>query len=92
MLHEEQHEVRRRGVLLDLTPTEFKLLHYLLVNRNRIMSKTQIRQRVWEYDFDGHDNSVEIFISSLRRKMEAHGPRLIHTVRGLGYRLRTPDT
>ena len=92
MLHEEQHEVRRRGVLLDLTPTEFKLLHYLLVNRNRIMSKTQIRQRVWEYDIDGHDNSVETFISSLRRKMEAHGPRLIHTVRGLGYRLRTPDT
>jgi two-component system OmpR family response regulator len=91
-LHEEQHEVRRAGVLLDLTPTEFKLLHYLLVNSNRIVSKIQIRQRVWEYDFSGHDNSVEMFISSLRRKMEANGPRLISTVRGIGYRLRRPDT
>ena len=92
VLHEEQHEVRRGGAPLDLTPTEFKLLHYLLVNRNRIMSKNQIRQRVWEYDFDGHDNSVEIFICSLRRKMEVHGPRLIQTVRGFGYRLYRPDT
>jgi two-component system OmpR family response regulator len=92
VLHEERHEVRRRGVLLDLTPTEFKLLHYLLVNPNAVISRSQIKQRVWDYDFGGHNNSVEIFISSLRRKMEVHGPRLIHTVRGLGYRLRRPDT
>jgi two-component system OmpR family response regulator len=90
-LHEEHHEVRRGETVLDLTPTEFKLLHYLLLNPNRVMSRAQIRDRVWQYDFDGHDNAVEIFISSLRRKMEVHGPRLIHTVRGIGYRLRRPD-
>lgn len=78
--------------MLDLTPTEFKLLHYLLLNPNRVMSRAQMRGRVWPYDFDGHDNAVEVIISSLRRKMESHGPRLIQTVRALGYRLSQPDT
>jgi len=89
-LDEDQHEVTRAGVVIDLTPTEFKLLHYLLLNSDRVVSKAQILDRVWHYDFDGNDNVVEIFISSLRRKLEAHGPRLIHTVRGVGYRLRRP--
>ena len=89
-LDEDQHEVRRDGSILELTPTEFKLLHYLLLNSDRVVSKAQILDRVWHYDFEGNENVVEIFISSLRRKLEAHGPRLIHTVRGVGYRLRRP--
>jgi two-component system OmpR family response regulator len=91
-LNEEQHEVTRNGELVELTPTEFKLLHYLLLNADRVVSKAQILDRVWQYDFDGNDNVVEIFISSLRRKIEAYGPRLIHTVRGVGYRLRKATT
>jgi len=87
-LDEERHEVRRAGTLIDLTPTEFKLLHYLMLNEDRVLSKRQILDRVWQYDFDGSENVVEMFISSLRRKLEATGPRLIHTVRGIGYRLR----
>ncbi|HEX3946903.1 MAG TPA: response regulator transcription factor, partial [Acidimicrobiales bacterium] len=90
VLDEDQHEVTRDGTVVELTPTEFKLLHYLLLNSDRVVSKTQILDRVWHYDFGGNDNVVEIFISSLRRKLEAHGPRLIHTVRGVGYRLRRP--
>jgi two-component system OmpR family response regulator len=90
LLDEEQHEVTRSGVVVDLTPTEFKLLHYLLLNADRVVSKGQILDRVWQYDFDGNDNVVEIFISSLRRKLEADGPRVIQTVRGVGYRLRRP--
>lgn len=89
-LDEDRHEVTRAGQLIDLTPTEFKLLHYLLLNADRVVSKPQILDRVWQYNFDGNENVVEIFISSLRRKLEAHGPRLIHTVRGVGYRLRRP--
>ena len=89
-LDEEQHEVSRAGHPVELTPTEFKLLHYLLVNAERVVSKAQILDRVWQYDFDGNENVVEIFISSLRRKLEQDGPRLIHTVRGVGYRLKRP--
>jgi len=87
-LDEDQHEVVRDGQLVDLTPTEFKLLHYLLMNSDRVVSKAQILDRVWQYDFGGNENVVEIFISSLRRKLELSGPRVIHTVRGVGYRLR----
>jgi len=85
---EDRHEVTRAGSVIDLTPTEFKLLHYLVLNEDRVLSKAQILDRVWQYDFNGNDNVVEIFISSLRRKLEVHGPRLIQTVRGVGYRLR----
>ncbi len=91
VLDEDQHEVTRAGQVVDLTPTEFKLLHYLLLNTDRVVSKLQILDRVWQYDFDGNDNVVEIFISSLRRKLEEFGPRLIHTVRGVGYRLRPAE-
>jgi len=87
-LDEELHEVVRNGTAIELTPTEFKLLHYLLLNSDRVVSKAQILDRVWQYDFGGNDNVVEIFISSLRRKLETAGPRMIQTVRGVGYRLR----
>jgi two-component system OmpR family response regulator len=90
-LDEDCHEVRRNGTLVHLTPTEFKLLHYLMLNRDRVVSKAQILDRVWQYDFNGNDNVVEIFISSLRRKLEAEGARVIYTVRGVGYRLRRPE-
>ncbi len=90
VLDEDQHELTRAGQVIELTPTEFKLLHYLLLNSDRVVSKFQILDRVWQDDYDGDGNVVEIFISSLRRKLEAHGPRLIHTVRGVGYRLRRP--
>ncbi len=88
VLDEDQHEVRRAGHVVTLTPTEFKLLHYLMTNRDRVVSKAQILDRVWRYDFTGGGNVVEIFVSSLRKKLEAFGPRQIHTVRGVGYRLR----
>jgi len=75
---------------IELTPTEFKLLHYLMLNAGRVVSKSQILDRVWQYDFDGNANVVEIYISYLRRKIDEHGPRLIHTVRGVGYSIRQP--
>lgn len=76
----------RAGVALDLTATEFRLLSLFAVSRGRTLSKPQILTQVWGYD-DYDPNLVEVHLSALRRKMEAHGPRLIHTVRGLGYRL-----
>lgn len=89
-LDEESHEVFRGEFPIDLTPTEFKLLHYLMLNSGRVVSKAQILDRVWQYDFDGNANVVEIYISYLRKKIDALGPRLIHTVRGVGYSLRPP--
>lgn len=76
----------RAGVPLDLTATEFRLLVLFAASRGRTLSKPQILTQVWGYD-DYDANLVEVHLSALRRKMEAHGPRLIHTVRGLGYRL-----
>ncbi|MBB3158317.1 DNA-binding response OmpR family regulator [Microbacterium proteolyticum] len=76
----------RAGAVLDLTATEFRLLHLLAEGRGRTLSKAQILTQVWGYD-DYDPNLVEVHLSALRRKMEQHGPRLIHTVRGLGYRL-----
>lgn len=87
-LDEESHEVRRGESVVELTPTEFKLLHYLMLNAGRVVSKAQILDRVWNYDFDGNANVVEIYISYLRRKIDAQGPRMINTVRGVGYSLR----
>jgi len=89
-LEEESHEVFRGAIPIELTPTEFKLLHYLMLNAGRVVSKSQILDRVWQYDFDGNANVVEIYISYLRRKIDGHGPRLIHTVRGVGYSIRPP--
>lgn len=77
----------RAGTALDLTATELRLLRYLAAQRGRVVSKTQILTAVWGYD--AYDpNLVEVHVSALRRKLEAHGPRLVHTVRGLGYLLR----
>lgn len=89
-LDEDTYEVRRGGVLLELTPTEFNLLRYLLVNAGRVLSKPQILDHVWHYDFGGDANVVETYISYLRKKLDRHGPPLIQTVRGIGYSLRLP--
>jgi two-component system OmpR family response regulator len=88
VLDEESHEVYRGSTPIELTPTEFKLLHYLMLNAGRVVSKSQILDRVWNYDFDGNANVVEIYISYLRKKVDSLGPRLIHTIRGVGYCLR----
>jgi two-component system OmpR family response regulator len=84
-LDEDSHEVRRGGQPVELTPTEFRLLHYLMANAGQVVSKSQIRDRVWDYSFDGKVNMVEVYISYLRKKLNAHGPAIIRTVRGIGY-------
>ena len=90
-LDEATHEVRRAGHLLDLSPTEFTLTRYLLLNSDRVVSKSQILDHVWEYDFRGDAGIVETYISYLRKKIDIFEPALIHTVRGVGYRLRVPS-
>ena len=89
-LDEDSHEVRRAGRLIDLSPTEFKLLRYLMLNPNRVLSKAQILDHVWAYDFNGEAGIVESYISYLRRKIDSVEPALIHTKRGVGYVLRLP--
>src|SRR5919198_714116 len=89
-LDEDTHEVWRGDQPLQLTPTEFKLLRYLLVNARRVVSKAQILDHVWAYDFGGDASVVETYISYLRKKVDRSGPPLIHTVRGFGYALRPP--
>ncbi|NRQ40647.1 response regulator transcription factor [Nonomuraea sp. NN258] len=84
------HEVRRAGVLVDLSPTEFNLLEYLMTNAGRVVSKAQILDSVWRYDFDGDSSIVESYVYYLRKKIDKWEPQLIHTVRGVGYTLRTP--
>jgi two-component system, OmpR family, response regulator len=90
-LDEETHEVFRGKTLIDLTPTEFKLLRYFLLNPRRVLSKAQILDYVWEYDFGGDANVVETYVSYLRKKIDKLGPPLIHTLRGVGYSLRMPQ-
>jgi two-component system OmpR family response regulator len=89
-LDEDAHEVRRGGRLVDLSPTEFNLLQYLLINAGRVVSKAQILDRVWKYDFGGDGRIVESYVYYLRRKIDTNGVPLIHTVRGVGYALRMP--
>ena len=90
-LDEDSHEVRRAGEEVPLSPTEFNLLRYLMVNAGRVLSKAQILDHVWSYDFDGDANIVESYVSYLRRKLDTDGREpLIHTVRGIGYVLRPP--
>ena len=89
-LNEATHEVRRGGVLVEMSPTEFQLLRYLLINADRVVSKSQILDHVWQYDFRGDAGIVETYISYLRKKIDIFDPPLIHTVRGVGYRLRLP--
>ena len=103
-LDDDTHEVRRGGILIDLSPTEFKLLRYLMLNANRVLSKSQILDHVWEYDFGGDTGIVESYISYLRRKidttpetdeagnpLEANWTPMIQTKRGVGYMLRTSE-
>ena len=89
-LDEATHEVRRAGTLIELSPTEFLLLRYLIINADRVVSKSQILDHVWQYDFRGDAGIVETYISYLRKKIDCFEPALIHTVRGVGYRLRLP--
>ncbi|MGH9156939.1 MAG: response regulator transcription factor [Acidimicrobiales bacterium] len=88
-MDDDAHLVRRAGETVDLSPTEYKLLRFLLVNSGRVLSRNQILDHVWQYDFGGHATVVETYISYLRKKVDRVGPPLIHTVRGVGYSLRT---
>ncbi|MCC3291646.1 MULTISPECIES: response regulator transcription factor [unclassified Arthrobacter] len=92
-LDDDAHEVRRGGITIDLSPTEFKLLRYLMLNPNRVLSKAQILDHVWEYDFNGDASIVESYISYLRRKIDRSpdAPALIQTKRGVGYLLRSSE-
>lgn len=83
------HRATRAGTHLDLSPTEFRLLHYLMINTGTVLSKGQILANVWDYEYDGSDTVVETYISYLRRKVDTGHQALIHTVRGVGYVLRT---
>lgn len=89
-LDDDTHEVRRGERRIDLSPTEFTLLRYLLLNPRRVLSKAQILDHVWQYDFGGDGRIVETYISYLRKKVDRDGPPLIHTLRGVGYSLRLP--
>ena len=80
----------KAGQSVDLSPTEFKLLRFLMANAGRVMSKAQILDHVWHYDFGGEATVVETYVSYLRRKVDTTDPRLLHTVRGVGYVLRVP--
>ncbi len=92
-LDDDAHEVRRGGTVIELSPTEFKLLRYLMLNPNRVLSKAQILDHVWEYDFNGDASIVESYISYLRRKVDTDpgAAALIQTKRGVGYVLRTAE-
>jgi len=89
-MNEDAHEVTRGSRSIELTATEYNLLRYLLQNPRRVLSKSQILDHVWHYDFRGDANVVETYISYLRRKIDSTEPHLIHTVRGVGYVLRLP--
>jgi two-component system, OmpR family, response regulator len=88
-LDDDAHTVRRAGEPIDLSPTEYKLLRFLLANTGRVLSRAQILDHVWEYDFGGNTSVVDTYISYLRKKVDRFDPPLIHTIRGVGYSLRT---
>ncbi len=87
-LDDDAHLVTKSGESVHLSPTEYKLLRYLLINQGRVLSKSQILDHVWEYDFEGDGGVVETYVGYLRRKLDQSEPKLIHTVRGVGYALR----
>jgi two-component system OmpR family response regulator len=89
-LDEETRDVWRAGQLVELTPTEYKLLHYLLLNARRVLTREQILEHVWDYTFAGNASVLETYVSYLRHKIDTVDPPLIHTVRGVGYSLRLP--
>jgi two-component system OmpR family response regulator len=90
-MDEDAHQVRRAGRVVRLSPTEYKLLRYLLLNAEHVLSRRQILDHVWEYDFDGDASNVESYISFLRRKVDDVEPKLIQTVRAVGYVLRVEE-
>ena len=87
-MDDDAHRVNRGASEVSLSPTEYKLLRYLLINKGRVVSKSQILDHVWQYDFDGDAGVVETYIGYLRRKIDNTGEKLIHTIRGVGYTLR----
>ncbi|MGH9247145.1 MAG: response regulator transcription factor [Acidimicrobiales bacterium] len=87
-MDDDAHRVVRGGTEVALSPTEYNLLRYLLLNQGRVLSKAQILDHVWQYDFGGDGGVVETYIGYLRRKVDTSEPRLIHTIRGVGYTLR----
>ncbi|MDN5820512.1 MAG: response regulator transcription factor [Brachybacterium sp.] len=91
-LDEDSHEVHRGDANIELSPTEFKLLRYLMLNAGRVVSKTQILDHVWDYDWSGEVGIVESYISYLRRKIDVIGDPMIHTKRGIGYVLRAAES
>jgi len=91
-LDDDAHEVLRNGKPVDLTATEYRLLRYFMLNPRRALTRTQLLEHVWDYDFGGDARVLETYVSYLRKKLGAHGAPLIHTVRGVGYALRRPRT
>jgi two-component system OmpR family response regulator len=89
-LDEETREVTRGVHHIELTATEYRLLRYLLLNPRRVLTRAQLLDHVWSYDFGGDARVLETYISYLRKKLDVHGPPLVHTVRGVGYALRLP--
>lgn len=88
-MDDDAHVVRRAGSIIELSPTEYNLLRFLLINAGRVLSREQILDHVWQYDFDGRSGVVETYVSYLRKKIDRSGPPLIHTVRGVGYTVRS---
>ena len=89
-LDDDAHEVTRGGSYIQLTAKEYRLLRYLMLNPRRVLTRQQLLEHVWDYDFGGDARVLETYVSYLRRKLDGHGPPLIHTVRGVGYALRSP--
>jgi len=89
-LDDDTREVHRGGAAVELTATEYRLLRYLMLNPRRVLTRAQLLDHVWDYDFGGDARVLETYISYLRKKLDLHGPSLIHTVRGVGYTLRAP--
>jgi two-component system, OmpR family, response regulator len=89
-MDDDTREVTRAGEPIELTATEYRLLRYFLLNPRRVLSRAQILDNVWEYDFGGDGRVLETYVSYLRKKLDVHGPPLIHTARGIGYALRVP--
>jgi two-component system, OmpR family, response regulator len=89
-LDQDSYEVRRAGHPIELSPTEFRLLRYLMLNPGRVLTRSQLLDHVWDYDFGGSSTVVATYVAYLRRKLAAHGPEVIHTQRGVGYSLRLP--
>ncbi|MDX6692186.1 MAG: two-component system, OmpR family, response regulator [Solirubrobacteraceae bacterium] len=89
-MDDDTREVTRAGQQIELTATEYRLLRYFMLNPRRVLSRAQLLDNVWEYDFGGDGRVLETYVSYLRKKLDVHGPSLIHTARGVGYALRLP--